>query len=424
MGDVVAFPEPDDPPFRKAGMGYIYEPAGLRVRFRADFLKRRGEELHGVLTVESVMPGVQQHLHEATHNFSSMTTRASVAKYLAGFAGDIDWRRELETFCVSVMRHERTGEPFIEVGQLPVHEQAPDDLEILLPRNRITWLFGEEGAGKGTLAVAWMVGVATGQGFMHFNATQRNVAYLDWEDDTETMDRRIKAVSAGLNVVAPAFFYRHLNGPLASQVNGIAQQFDALDIGAYVVDSAVLAAGVGNEHGDAADTAHGLVGALGVLNRTVLVIDHIAKAEAPGSNRPMRPYGSVMKRAWARQAWELRKDQEPGQADFKVGLYHNKFNHGTLQPPLGIRIEWSDNGEVVRFSKTDIRESPTLIQGASITKQMEGLLLREPGLGIDEIAAELKARPDTISRTLRRYMGTKFTEVRGGWTCLHQEYGA
>ena len=425
MDNVIAFPTPESP-FRQIGLSYSYEPAHLQVIFRADYLKRHGEELHGVLTVETTRPGMKPHLHEASHNFSSMASRGTVAKYLSMFASDIDWRREMETFCVSVMRHHRLGDPMVLVGQCPDTLSEPDLLTTLLPHKRITWLFGEEGAGKGTLAVAWMVGIASGQGFMHFPARQGRVAYLDWEDDADSMDHRIKAVCRGLDIAAPEVLYRRCRGPLSASLHGCAQQFETYGVDAYVVDSAILASGVGSEHGDAADSAHGLVDALNILNRTVLVIDHVAKNEALNGRLPARPYGSVMKRAWARQAWEIRKDQEPGRREFTIGLYHNKFNHGSLQPPLGIKVMWSEDSQAVTFAKTDVRESPILMQGGTLASQIENILTHDPGLTIAEVAATLGVgvKDDSVRRTLERHEGKKFLRVSDGWACLARTYAS
>lgn len=423
MGDLVPFAE-GPAPFRRDGLGYVYEPKESGIRFRVDFLKRHGEEMHGVLTVETTRPGVTPHLHEANHNFGSLTARTALAKHLTAIDEGVPWRQYLESFCVSVMRREREGEPFEAVGDLPEHPEEVPQLGLLLPYRRITWLFGEEGSGKGTLAVGWMCAIASGLPWLGHAARQGHVAYLDWEDDGDTMDRRIKACCRGMDIDPPTrFLYRHCSGPLHNQVNAIARQFDALEIDAYVVDSAVLAAGIGGDRGDSADTAHGLVEGLRILNRTVLVIDHVSKASTERSG-PAKPYGSVMKRAWARQAWEVKKDQEPGDKSFSVGLYHNKNNHGALEAPIGIGITWSDAGRRVDFKKQDIHDSPKLIEGASITTQIERLLLHEPGLGIEEIARELGARPDTVSRTLRRYMGNRFVSARGGWACAHQEYAS
>lgn len=403
MGEIVPFPQTEvqEPPFRKVGMGYIYEPANAPIRVKVDYLKNKAGDLHGMLVVESQAPGATAgHIHEADHNFSSMTSRSSLAKYLATRVGEVDWPRVLETFCVSVLHKEREGEPFVEVGQLPARQRAADMVSRLLPYRKPTWLYGEEGVGKGNLAAAICVAVSTGTPFVGLEVLQGNVLYLDWEDDAETLDDRLKAVSRGMRVDTPKLLYRSCRGPLRSQVHQIAKQKDAFGAVLGVVDSVGLAAGGGADHGAPEDSALWLFEAMRELDMTMLCIDHVNKSSAVDKNAPAKAYGSVYKMALARNAWEIRKDQEVGSSTSHIGLYHRKTNNGPIQTPIGLRLEWELDG-TLRFFREDVRDSEVLSTTIAVKARMLHYL-KKGMADVDEMANALGVKKENIRVELSR----------------------
>jgi RecA-family ATPase len=302
---------------------------------------------------------------------------------------------------VSVLHKEREGEPFVEIGQLPDRTKDVDLIERLLPARKPTWLYGEEGVGKGNLAAAMCVCVGAGMSFVGLKVQPGRVLYLDWEDDAETLDARLKSIARGIGVDTPKMLYRSCRGPLRSQVHQIAKQKDAFGAAFGVIDSVGLAAGGGGERGAPEDSALWLFEAMRELDMTLLCIDHVNKAAAADKNAPAKAYGSMYKMALARNAWEIRKDQEVGASMSHLGLYHRKTNNGPIQQPIGLRLEWQLDG-TLRFYREDVRESEVLSSTLSIKTRMVHHLQKNGMSDVQEMADSLGVRKEQIRVELSR----------------------
>lgn len=412
MADVIQFPEqpaPDDtpaPPFRPIGLGYVFEPAGAGVIFRADYLKRNRDEVHGLLTVESTAPGVPTHIHEASLNFSSMQTRGSLAKTLEERSrADFPWRDWVEQFCVSVCRKDREGEPMVPLSGYTQIARPPDHIAQLVPYGVSTWLYGEEGSCKGHIAIAAAVCVAAGQPFAGLKVRQTNAAYLDWEDSADEAQFRARIVCNGLGITVPRIVYRNCRrgGPLRNQVNTLAKLLDDEGIGFLVIDSVGLATGTSRDGASAEEGAIGLHDAINVLGRTALCIDHLSKAEARQTAGTAKAYGSIYKLALARQSWELRKDQEDGSAEAHIGLFWGKSNRGTKRSPIGMRLHWEDDGEKLVIKREDVRDVPVLAERLPLWQRIRHQLQRGTFATIASLAEDLDIPADRIRVELNRH---------------------
>jgi hypothetical protein len=378
-----------------------------------------------MLTVESAVPGVPRHLHEATHNFSSLTTRRALAKELEERSRvQLPWRDYVENFCVSVCRREREGEPLLPLASWPDEQRPADHIEHLAPYGVSTWLFGEEGSCKGHVAIAAAVCVAAGQPFAGLKTRQSNVAYLDWEDSPEEAKFRARGVCAGLGITLPHILYRNCRrgGPLRAQVNSLAKQLDAENVGFIVVDSVGLASGSSREGAGVEEAAIALHDALNVLGRTALCIDHLSKAEARNPNGPAKAYGSIYKLALARQSWELRKDQDDGASEAHIGLFWGKSNRGTRRPPIGLKLAWRDDGSRLEMEREDVRDSPELSQRLSVKQRMIHILTREAM--IDEAIAEDLGVPLASVRvelSRNKHLFRRHPEDSRFWTVIERQ---
>src|SRR4030095_8478249 len=189
-------------------MGYVFEPRAAPIRMTVDYLHRTRDDLSGEIVVESLVPGVPSHLHQARVHLSSTGMRRALALYLEGLTNGtvVNWPGLLEQFCSGVMRRERQGEPFEQAGgreakNLP--PEPPDLVEHLIPAQAITLLYGLGGTGKGWLATFAAVCLATGTPLAGFGTNRATVLYLDWEDHKEILDRRIVRVRDGLGLAEP-----------------------------------------------------------------------------------------------------------------------------------------------------------------------------------------------------------------------------
>lgn len=420
-------------PFRKEGMGYAFEPvdeAGVPrgVRMRADYLKRRGEDVTVELSVESFLPGSAGLLLQSKHNLSSMVSARDLAKYLGEQVGTVNWRSLLLEFSASILADQRKGQPFLKVGRLagkPIQEYL---IEPLIVRRKFNLLYGPGDAGKGTLAVWSAVVVQAGLGEACGMRVQpdNQVLYLDWEDDELTMNGRVQAIAQGLGIDPPEIHYRKCRGDLRSQVEQIARYVAEHHITYVIVDSVEMACGAGS--GDSAETyqnrALGLFDALQSCGDfTTLLIDHVSE-EGRQHDKPgvVKPYGSVFKLYEVRWAWQMVKDQAAGSRILHAGLYHAKHNNTMLLPPLGFAIEFRVDGGVV-IEPEDVRESEELSRRMKIHDQLVEVLKRGPR-SVADLCQITGAKDDSVRKTLGRSKDKVFIQLPSGdWGLLGHQRG-
>jgi len=403
------------PEFRKEGLGYCYEPRGSGIRLRVDYLRERSDEFTGEITVESTLPGVPTHLHQARVNLSSTTARDRLAKHLGTLTPKekLQWGRLVEQLCVAVLRRERQGEPLQRVGRLIGTLRTADRIERLLPHGKPTLWYGPAGAGKGWMATFAAVCVQTGTPLAALRVRQGNVLYLDWEDSAETLNERVQVVTAGLDLdAAPEIAYRKCRRTLHRDLHAIMR--DVADVAAdlVIIDSVGLAAGAAGDRGYE-DVALTLFDCVRYLEpATVLLIDHVT-GEASRENKVIgKAFGSYYKMAEARCAWEVRAEREEGADTSSVGFYHTKFNHSMRYPAMGFRLEFgpSDPGDpplYVRLRREDLRAG-----------RIAGIVRRAPAYTKD-IAELLDEGEPSIRTVLNRYVGRRFIKLQDGrWAPL------
>lgn len=424
-GHVVPSLEPTEPPkpFKKEGLGYVFEPVdeqghGRGVRLRADYLKRRGEEVSVELTVESTLPGVASLLHQAKFNLSSMTSARELAKHLAEIAGVVPWRPVLLEFSASILAAERRGQPFLKVGRLSGKAKQTYLIEPLLVERKFNVLYGPGGVGKGNVAVWTAVVVQAGLGEVCGMRVQpANVLYLDWEDDELTLNGRVQAIAAGLGIEPPEIHYRACRGDLRGQVEQIARYVVAQEIGYVIVDSVEMACGAGDGE-TYQNRALALFEALRSCGDfTTLLIDHVSE-EGRQNDKPgiVKPYGSIFKVNEVRWGWEMRKDQPSGSYQLHAGLYHAKANNGPPMPPVGLLIDFTDD-ECVSVSREDVRDNESLSQRVGIQDRMARVLERENrALSISELVGLLGegAKEDSVRKAANRYRAKLFAALPDG----------
>ena len=421
------------PEFRKEGLGYGYKPRGKDVRLRVDYLRERSDEFTGEITVESTLPGIPAHLHQARLNLSSTTARTTLAKQLADLTpGEFKletWRGLLEQFCVAVLRHERQGEPMVRVGRLPGVPRTPDQIQQLLPSSKPTLWYGPYGGGKSWMATFAAVCVQTGTPLAGLHVCQGNVLYLDWEDSAETLNERIQIVTAGLDLdSSPEIAYRSCRRPLIRDLHSLLRQADDLAAKLIILDSVGPAAGAAGEQRTYEDVARSLFDALRYFEpATLLLIDHVTGEASRESKVIGRPYGSVYKMAAVRCAWEVRAEREEAAESSSIGFYHTKYNHSMRYLPVGFRLGFgpSDPGDsplYVRIQREDLRDTAHE-KNLPLVERIAGVLRRAAAYP-REIAEALDASEPSLRVVLNRHTGTRFVKLQDGrWALLDTTHG-
>lgn len=422
--DFDPFPDAQPQVFRREGLGYIYEPKGTPVRIVADYLSHRGDDITAELVVNGRLPGVPSKLYRGRLNLCAPNSKRSLAGDLEDMCHKAvekeTWRSLLEHFSQLILESEREGEPFQEIGSMPLRSRdVPRYLvDRLLPYGKPALLYGPGGVGKGWIATGIACASQLGLRFAGMQTIKTNVLYLDWEDDAQTLDERVKAVSRGMGIGAPPRIgYRRCNVPLPHQVNQISRYVADHQIGLVIVDSVGLAAGSAGDRGTYEQVALTFFAALKQIGQgiTWLLIDHVSEAGRQNTQTPNKAYGSVYKMNEARMAWEIRKDQEAGASSSHIGLYNTKSNHGPLQLPIGLKIDFSAE-DVVRVERQDVGESEELSKPLRDPDKIWNAL--ETGPRWERDLAEVIGKSDHQTRTTCGRLRDKGLAVRlpdGRW---------
>jgi hypothetical protein len=404
--------------FRREGLGYVYEPEGQGIRLRADYIEQGKGDITAEIVAESALPGVAQHLLRTRLNLLVDARLNDLAKLLSAAAPNaVGWLPVVRAFSEGVIRAERAGEEFQLVGNRPARLRPPDLVERILVSGKPTMLYGSGGVGKGYLSWGMAVCVQTGRDFAGLKVQRGNVLYLDWEDDDDEADERIKEVSRGFGIDAPTLHYRRMTTPLYKNIQRLAAYIGQHAISLLIVDSFELAAG-GMEHGAYDEAAKRLYSSLRMLGPvSSLLIDHVSDQARQNKGQVNKAIGPLMKGNWARRSFEVKVDI----ADRinHCGLYAFKTNRGELSAPIGIAVDFTTPG-AVQFFREDIRENPELSQALPMREQIDYYLKHAGPSTVKELSEVLGKPVNEIRTYLSRWNNKKFTKTKEGlWASVY-----
>lgn len=397
---------PDTPevePFRRQGLGYVFQPPGARVRFRVDAITRGSDGLRGRIAVDNMLPGLPGHMYRGRHLLEGSRSLADLRKALEEIAGPehgIPWGAFIRTLTASVVDAEEAGAPFETVGQLAQTTRPTDLVQYLVTRGKTSTLYGPGGYGKGYIATGIGVAVTLGEAFAGLACGKGPVLYCDWEDDRDTLDDRVKKICAGRGIPPVTLHYRRCERPLPEEVEIISQFVDTHGVVLLIVDSVEMAS-ISGEHQNYNDRATAMQRALRLIHCSHLLIDHVSDAGRRGPDLAGKAIGGIMKGNLARNQWEIKREQDVGATLSHVGLYQTKTNHTMLLPPIGLELDFRQP-DAVRITRKDVRESPQLAAPLTAAYRIQGELRHGP-MSIPDLAEALPdLKTDTIEKAVHR----------------------
>ena len=399
------------PTLTASGGVYLLEWDAERTRIRIDRLL---EDSHHVVTaeilVQRTIEETPRHIHQARLNMISTAARRTLSKALEQMDSTLTtWDVLLEQACVMVLKHFREGDPAVLVHTIERRSQAivyrswPYVLE-----HQLNLLYGVGGAAKSAMAQLIAVLVDTYQEEHFIRPLSGNVLYLDYETDQNDFRGRIDHIHAGLglNGVDSNILYRFSYHPLALDIAPIQRIVAESSIDLVIVDSAGPAC---NGEPEKAEIALAFFRALRSLQKTILVISHVPKER---ENQKL-PYGSVYFYNMPRNLWLLKRQQEPGDKELSVGLYHTKGNSVMLEKPRAIKISFS--AEATIFTKADIMREPELAKDTSMRDKLVFLLGKGVPMTVDELVAETGGDKRNITNKLNEAKGLFAKNTGAGW---------
>ena len=348
-----------------------------------------------------------------THtNLTSLVTRTALIKTLKYNLDTFPWHDVMTYVTNKTLQIAREGQPLQNLGTKPATMKLSFRLWPILEEGEPTTIYCPPAHGKSYLAayIACLVqfdkfGLAdTPQAW---TPTQGNVLYLDYESSYEKHQRRVWAVKQGLGIDDDAtFLYRRCEQPFVRELTQIQRLVADNDIKLMIVDSQIAASSYGP---DPAQVASQYYNSLRSLQCANLTLDHVSKSEMqnPMDAEGTGPYGSVVKSQRARQTFQLRRHQVPGQDYLDLDLIHSKNNEGRLLDQIGIRINfiYDSYGVLgkVTFTPLDIATHPVFGAARKLEERLVTALEGGP-MTTRDLAELLPDKTEaTIRATLNRY---------------------
>lgn len=334
-----------------------------------------------------------------------------------------DWVAMLTAAGRAVVEKLEAGTPLIDLGEGEIAEPNSFILQPVLREKEHTVVFGIGGTGKSVLMLAFAACIDQGIPYLDMVVQQRNVLYLDYEDEEENQRYRLDLLREGWQMEErPHVFYKRAEISLPSMADALAREIEAKNIEYMIVDSAALACGAEPETADAANAYFRTL--RGLKLRGSVTIAHQPKEK----ERSNMPFGSVFWWNNPRSIWQLQKAQLEGEDMLHVGLFHKKANNGRLEPGIGFRLDFSQSKQITVTAER-VRDVPDLREHLSAIQQILTAIgewksaHRQAAPTRDEIRADLPSiKADTFRQNINRLIKSGKLIERAGRIDLVSEY--
>ena len=356
------------------------------------------------LTVTTNNPDYDPHLIQDNFNLSSSRSRKELAKELQNrYKEKVEWDSLLEQLSVLTLKKFRQGEPVQEIwGGLESNQRTEQDflLEPVVYKDEPNMLFGEGKVGKSYLALLFAICVQLPFANNPFDlVTEKEsmrVLYLDYETNQHDLEMRLHGLIVGLSLPPVSIMYRRCTMPFADDLEYIRSIVKEHNIGFLVIDS--VGGASGNLDLKEAQAANSLFNALRHLKVTSLLIHHTSKNSEDGKART--PFGTVYFINQSRSIWEVRKQQEIGEDNLSIGMFHRYNNLGKLMSPLGFKINFADGATCIE--RQDAKGVASFGNEIPLHLTIREILSEGP-MRIKDIAEELGKSEDVVRVTLKRH---------------------
>jgi DNA-binding NarL/FixJ family response regulator len=318
------------------------------------------------------------------------------------------------------------GKEAREPGSRLIHaadEDEPAPLEYwwggsLFPVELIAALIGAGDAGKSFLALALSFAITRETELLGMPARKGSVLWLDAEGMGDENLRRAYRIARGMDLDRPpaGLWFLPVAGSLlnARDNETCLRAVEESNADFIVLDS--FAAASFTIDSNSAGEVVGFIKQLRALNKTVLVIDHIAKAYAISSQKAGTSSGSIQKHNQFRSSIELTKAKGGG-----YHLSHEKGNTTAKRDPITFAMNFTI--DTVQFELIDAND-PRMEGLESLRSASDRVLeaLAEYGDGgatAKTIADQLDITPKTVANLFSTLKAQgQVTKLGKGQWCL------
>ena len=389
----------DPPEFTEHGgiLEYVWSKANLRIQ--VEELWRNHQGLHSEVTVDLLGDEPRQIIGPVSYNMTSVSGRDNMVKSLKNRM-EADWYEVLQTLARLCNEHIRAGQDVVDLRDYTDRPWSQWALEPFILDDMPSIIFGDGGLGKSLIALAAMCSLNTGRVILPGldpEASHKGL-YLDWESTSYEHGSRFKQLMRGIGESPKdhPILHMQVSQSIGLMVPVIRRHIESEGVTFLIIDSAGLACG-----GDPAsvDSALKFFEALRTLKVPSLIITHQSKGDTS-----QKPFGSVYWHNMARNTWEIKKHQVPGETVLHVGLFNRKVNGASPHPPVGFKIEFDSISDSITITPADIKDTPELAGDVDAIEFIRRELMDSEPRTTRDIADALEMKWDTVNQTLNRWL--------------------
>ena len=366
----------------------------------------RDGELRAEIAIRSTRPTKRGLLRRQTLTLTATQSKNSFAKSLYNADGSIvldEWEEILEVLCDKLLtEHREEEDPVLLTGKADESFEIQYTVKPILEKNTITTIFGQGGSGKSYFAMYIALLAASGKNHGGLSVERTNTGYLDWETNENDAKRRRQELCEALNIPVDSLeehgiYYKYMDKNLVDSADKIREWIEKYNIGNIVVDS-VGAAFKGDVTTQESVSRNFEV--LRGLRVSITLLDHSNKTDTG----PDALYGSVFKKNWSRNMFELLRIDDFPQGEMGFSLVHWKANNQPIQNVMAWHGKF-ENNRLVSFE----RMSDYQIQNTDAKKHLKDwdlvqvALTKNEKLTVQEIADYLEKPVNNVGPLLSKW---------------------
>lgn len=406
---------PGQSPFRRNGLGYIFEPPTVPVVMKFS-PPTTGDEPE--CEVHLLRPDGQTVARRRIRLMAG-TSRGAIAELCKELGEwlDVDWRGLFREACESVLVAHRRGPEMRVVDENNIPSPQPLEwlIDGLLLKGKLNCWLGVGSTGKSTLAKAACVYHAAGYNFLDLPTRPGRPLYLDWEDDFDSFARTTQEVCRNLGAWPPPWMgYKDMHGRrLKDNLEQLAEDIERWSIDLLVIDSISPAGGPPGDHATWEQVAAEMESALGKLpSVTVLGIDHVTGDEHRNNGKvPVKGRGSERKYEMFRNQWTLMPDlQMRASGHHVVNWVHTKNNLGVYRDSFTVTL--LHRGDELSLIAGGVADSPDAVDRMPSIDRLLHEIRERGGRQIKDLSLAVR-QSDTRSAIEATRIEAKRLERRG-----------
>jgi hypothetical protein len=329
--------------------------------------------------VTLLMPGIGAEPYVQRLNVLSASSREGMRRELdAIFGKEPGWTSLLARAVTKAHDAFITVDRSKRWADLVVPDALGFVVDVMVPDEGVTILFGSGSAGKTMVALHMAICVALGLPWLGRDTQRRNVLWIDHESGEQVLALRSARICAALGIdqseVADRLHYWGAEGsPLADSIPGLRRVIQAKNIGLVILDH--VAAACGSEP-EKSDSALRFYRAQAKLGAPMLALAHITGEMERDPSQVLRPFGSIFWHNGARRTWFIQKYQEQESSVAALGLFNRKVNDGMKPADFGLNLFYNDPYGPIQVVAADMQLTPELqaVQGREFV--LAGLVTR------------------------------------------------